>query len=94
MLGGGDVLSFRSRLRYSLWSVQEEDRYFLVDGGADVHRTMLAIGWRIPVRLASANFQSSGFSPITILNSQRLAANNYGYTMKRVDMPGCGFARL
>jgi hypothetical protein len=66
----------------------------LIGSRTHVHSPVHLIGGCVPVCLTGKDFHPFGFSAISVLNRQRLAAHNHGYPMKWIDMPGRGRAGL
>jgi hypothetical protein len=69
--------------------VQKKDRDLFVDRAADIHGSVFAIGWRIPIYLARGDRDTLWLSAIGVLDSQRAAAHDDGDTMKGIAVP-CG----
>jgi hypothetical protein len=81
------------RLRLPVRAIKEERYNFLKHFLSDVHRAVDAIGWLDPIHFAHSDLPRHGFSSVTKLDVEQVAAQDNSHAMKGIAMPECRLAR-
>jgi hypothetical protein len=74
-------------LRYSVWTVEQEDSDLLIRLASDVHCTMNSLGWIFPLDLTRRDFDALALPSITVLNREEIAAQDHRNAVKWIAMP-------
>src|SRR5262249_8067699 len=86
--------SLRSRLRYAIRIIEQEDRHFFIRRESHIDCTVLALGGRIPVDLAGRLGDSMNGGAVRVLDRERITPDNDGDAVKRITVPRRRFAGL
>jgi hypothetical protein len=61
------------RLGHGIGAVEQEDRDLFVGLLADIHRSVYALAWLLPVNLSRRDLNSQAFTAVAILNREATA---------------------